>query len=104
MAKIINIFDESNWEDAEGYPERTKIKILREEDGYKTAVLKLPKGFQMEAHSHVTTEQHFVLKGEYKIQGEAFKEGSYQLIHGGVDHGPFTSKDGSTILVIWEKK
>ena len=104
MSEIKNIFDETNWLDAEGYPEGTKIKTLREEDGYKTAVLKLPKGFQMEAHSHITTEQHFVLKGEYEIQGEVFKVGSYQLIHSGVDHGPSTSNNGVTILVIWEKR
>ena len=56
MAEIINIFDEDNWQVAEGYPGGTEMKILRDEDGYKTAALRLPKGLQMEAHSHVTTE------------------------------------------------
>lgn len=63
---------------------------------------KLPEGFSMSPHSHITTEQHFVLKGEYQSGDENFIEGSYQVFSQGEEHGPFKSKTGALILVIWD--
>ena len=86
MINLINLFDQRNWEEAENYPEGTLKKTLRDDNGDRTILLKLPKGFKMESHSHITTEQHFVLKGEYISE----------------DHGPFRSKNGALVLVIWD--
>ncbi len=102
MKKLMNLFEESNWEDATGYPEGTKRKVLRDENNRKTVLLKLPKGFSMGAHSHITTEQHFVLKGEYSSDGEVYPVGSYQLFSAGDEHGPFKSENGALILVVWD--
>jgi len=102
MKKIMNLFEESNWEDASNYPKGTKRKVLRDENNRKTILLKLPKGFSMGAHSHITTEQHFVLKGEYSSDGETYPVGSYQIFSSGDEHGPFKSENGALILVVWD--
>ena len=91
-----------NWQEAEGYPEGTKIKILREEDSARTFLLKIPPGFDMEAHSHMTNEQHFVLEGHYKSEGKNYGTGTFRFIPKGIDHGPFTSENGAIILVMWD--
>jgi len=102
MKKILNVYDELGWKEAKGYPKGTRIKTLRDEGNAKTIWLKLPKGFYMDSHSHVTTEQHFVIEGEYKSDGKIYQSGTYQLIPAGVDHGPFESKNGAIVLVVWD--
>jgi len=102
MRDLINLFDQSNWENAENYPEGTLKKKLRDEEGAKTILLKLPAGFKMEPHSHITTEQNLVLKGAYTYKDRTYSEGSYQIFHAHEDHGPFYSKEGALILVIWD--
>jgi anti-sigma factor ChrR (cupin superfamily) len=100
-AMIVNS-DAIEWQEAgKSYPEGTKIKLLRDDDDGRTAILKLPKGFKMESHSHIKDEQHFVLKGQYEIGEIAHREGTYHFIHHGLTHGPFTSKIGAEILVVW---
>jgi hypothetical protein len=38
------------WQEAgKGYPSGTKIKVLRDDDGRRTVILLLPKGFIMES-------------------------------------------------------
>lgn len=102
MKNIINIYDQLNWDEANGYPKGTRVKVLRNENGAKTILLKLPKEFFIDSHSHITAEQHFILEGEYEIEGKIFTAGSYQLIPAHSDHGPFTSKNGALILVIYD--
>ncbi len=90
------------WQEAgKGYPPGTNMKLLRDDDDGRTAILKLPKGFKMEGHSHIKDEQHFVLKGQYEIGEKVYSQGTYQFIHHSVTHGPFTSKIGAEILVVW---
>ena len=102
MKSLIRLFDQFNWEKADNYPEGTFKKTLRDEDGAKTILLKLPEGFTMEMHSHITTEQHFVLKGAYTSADTTYHEGSYQLFYAHEEHGPFYSKDGALVLIIWD--
>ena len=102
MKNMLNLYDDLNWEDTEKYPSGTKQKVLRDENGAKTILLKLPKGFYLAPHSHITTEQHFVLEGEYTSGGESFPAGSYRMFSAGDEHGPFESKDGALILVVWD--
>jgi len=49
-----------------------------------------------------TTEQHFILKGEYKSEGKVYKEGDYQVFSAHENHGPFESKKGALVLVVWD--
>ncbi len=102
MKKLINLFEDSNWEDANGYPKGTKRKVLRDESDKKTILLKLPKGFNMSAHSHIVTEQHLVLEGSYSSDGENYPVGSFQIFAAHDEHGPFVSENGALILVIWD--
>ena len=102
MKKLINLFEDSNWEVAKGYPKGTKRKVLRDEDNKRTILLKLPKGFMMNAHSHITAEQHFVVEGSYSSDGENYPVGSYQIFSAHDEHGPFISENGALILIIWD--
>jgi len=97
-------YKKMKWTDAPGYPEGTKIKILREgEPGEgKTFLRRIRRGFKMEGHSHTTVEQHFVLEGEYESEGKVYKAGTYRLIPKHETHGPFKSSKGAVILVIWD--
>jgi len=104
MDKQIINYEQTPWQKAEGYPEGTKLKVLREgKDGMgKTVLLKMAAGFDMNSHSHVTNEQHLILEGEYESEGRIYKAGTYQLIPKHTDHGPFKSVNGATILIIWD--
>ena len=104
MKNVMNLFDDLNWEETVEYVDGTKRKVLRDENGAKTVLLKLPKGFSMSPHSHVVTEQNFVLEGEYISNGKKFSKGSYQIFSPQDEHGPFESKEGALILVIWDHK
>ena len=102
MIKILDIYNKLGWKQADGYPLGTRIKTLREEGNAKTILLKLPKGFYMNSHCHITTEQHFVIEGTYESDGKIYRSGAYQLIPAGGNHGPFESKTGAIILVLWD--
>ncbi len=102
MFSMTNIFDENGWEAAVNYPDGTLRKVLRDENGAKTLLVKYPKDFKMSAHSHITAEQHVVLEGAYTSKGKTYPSGSYELIAAHEDHGPFESENGALVLVIWD--
>lgn len=102
MKKSMNLFEDLNWENADDYFQGARRKVLRDENGANTILLKLPKGFYRAPHSHLATEQHLVLEGEYMSNGKKFKKGSYQIYSAGDEHGPFESENGALILVIWD--
>ena len=103
MKNLMNLFDEISWLNADEYTVGTKKKILRDEPDGKTILLKLPKDFYMPPHSHLKVEQNFVLEGEYSSASVLYPAGSYQIFSRGDEHGPFESKNGALILVIWDK-
>lgn len=102
MKELSINYEKMEWSDAMGYPAGTKIKILRKEGESQTFLLKLPAGFDMEAHSHIATEQHFVLEGEYESGNKKYGPGTYRIIPARSNHGPFVSEHGATVLVIWD--
>ena len=102
MNRLMNLFDDIHWENAKEYPDGTKQKVLRDDKSAKTVLLKLPKGFYIAPHTHITTEQHFVLSGSYTSEGKVYPEGSYQFFSAHEDHGPFSSEKGALVLVIWD--
>jgi len=102
MKNTINLLGNDDWIDAPEYSAGTKKIVLRDERGAKTLLLKFPAGFTMAPHSHVTAEQHVILKGEYSIEGKLYGEGTYQYICAHENHGPFESKNGAVVLVIWD--
>ncbi len=102
MESIKNIYDELHWEKAKGYATGTRMKTLCDENGHKTVLLKLPKGFKAEAHSHIFDEQHLAISGEYESEGKIYSSRVYRIIHAGNNHGLFTSQNGAVLLVIWD--
>ncbi len=102
MENMMNLYDNLNWEKYDDYFEGTLRKVLRDENGAKTILLKLPAGFYMTPHSHITVEQHFVLDGEYESRGKIYKKGAYQIFAKGDEQGPYKSDQGALILVIWD--
>jgi anti-sigma factor ChrR (cupin superfamily) len=89
------------WSEASSYAEGTRMKVLRDEGEARSVLLKLPPGFQMEAHSHICCEQHFVLEGMYQAGGKEYGPGAYRCIPAQTNHGPFSSREGAVVLVIW---
>ncbi len=102
MVSSANLLKTIKWEDATEYANGTKKKVLRDDNGAKTILLKLPQGFSMPLHSHVTTEQHIILDGNYISEGKIYKTGTYQRFDAHEEHGPFESKNGALIVVIWD--
>ena len=48
MLDVIVNCNSMDWQDAgEAYPEKTKIKILRDDEGGRTVILKIPKDFHI---------------------------------------------------------
>lgn len=62
----------------------------------------MPKGYNLERHTHTIMEQHFVLEDEYESENEVFGVGSYRIFPAYMEHGPFYSKNGALIPVIWD--
>lgn len=91
------------WEQPRGFPKTLKRKVLRiGPDGKpRAALLRLEPGFEMDAHTHDLPEQHFVIEGMYEEQGREYPAGSYHFIPANTDHGPFRSRGGAQILVVW---
>ncbi len=102
MQEVYVNCNEMEWVSASNYPPGTKIKTLRDFEGRKTILLKMPAGFSMDAHSHTSVEQHYILEGQYEIDGQVYGMGTYQLLPAGYMHGPFNSEIGATILIIWD--
>jgi anti-sigma factor ChrR (cupin superfamily) len=104
MEEVMAQASELQWDTAAGYPAGTEWKILRygSHGEPKTILLKLAPGFEMPSHSHTCPEHHYVLSGEYESQGQRFLRGTYRVIPGHVDHGPFRSANGAELLVLWE--
>jgi len=92
--------EEMKWREHKAAGNGLKSKLLRAEDGVKTILFKIPKGFEIKAHTHIKTEQHFVLQGKYEIDGKLYTQETYRFMPAGTIHGPLTSKDGAIILVI----
>lgn len=90
------------WQEARGYAEGTQLKSLREEGPARSILLRLSAGFGMEAHAHTCCEQHYVLEGSYQVGDRVYGPGTYRCIPAHADHGPFSSRDGAILLVVWE--
>ena len=91
------------WSKTAEYPAGTEQKVLSEGGTIapRVIMLKLPPGWEMGSHSHRFTELHYVLDGEIESQGKTYAAGTFRVIPESVEHGPFSSKAGATVLVIW---
>lgn len=90
------------WQPAEAYPDGAMQKMLHDGSGSTplSFLLKTPPGWTMEEHSHVHTEIHYVLEGEYRSHGKVYPAGSFRMIPAHTNHGPFTTPGGAVVLVL----
>lgn len=103
MDEILLDTNRMEWEPSDVYPSGTMVKVLRDEGEVRSLLLKIPPGFHLDPHSHTTSEQHFILEGGYETGGWKFGPGTYHYMPARRLHGPYDSKDGAVVLVIWEK-
>ena len=101
-AVSINVND-LKWSGTAEYPTGTEEKVLSVGGSIapRTTLLKLSPGWEMDSHSHRFTELHYVLEGQIESHEQKYPAGTFRVIPKGVDHGPFRSKTGATVLVIW---
>ena len=45
---------------------------------------------------------HYVLEGMYEEQGREYPAGTYRLIPKHNEHGPFGSRGGALVFIVWE--
>ena len=102
MEEILLDTNELEWEESNSYPAGTKVKVLRDEGEVRSLLLKIPPGFHLDPHAHTTSEQHFILEGGYETAGWKFGPGTYHFLPAHQLHGPYDSKNGAVVLVIWE--
>jgi len=91
------------WSEAPEYPDGTMQKVLSVGGTIapRTIILKLSPGWEMASHSHRFTELHYVLDGEIESEGKTYAAGTFRVVPESVEHGPFRSKSGAIVLVIW---
>ena len=91
------------WQDAHQYAAGAKAKELLSDNlnGVKAVLLKLDPGWRMSEHGHSRTEVHYILSGEYESQGKTYTAGTFRLIPKESTHGPFTTRLGAVVLVMW---
>ena len=103
MTEVLLDTNGMEWEESDAYPSGTMVKVLRDEGEVRSLLLKLPADFHLDPHTHTTAEQHFILEGGYQTGGWEFGPGTYHYLPARKLHGPYTSKNGAVVLVIWEK-
>jgi anti-sigma factor ChrR (cupin superfamily) len=95
--------NELEWQPALTYPGKAEEKVLSGGGSIvpRTILLRIPSGWSMGRHSHRHTEVHYVLDGEYQSDNQTYGKGTFRMIPATVEHGPFGTENGATILVIW---
>jgi len=104
MREILLNTNEMEWQESDAYPSGTLVKVLRDEGEVRSLLLKIPPGFHMDPHAHTTGEQHFILEGGYETGDWEFGQGTYHYLPARRLHGPYMSRKGAVVLVIWEKE
>jgi len=101
-AVSVNVND-LKWSGAAEYPVGTEEKVLSIGGSIapRSTMLKLPPGWKMDGHSHRFTELHYVLEGQVESRGQEYPAGTFRVIPKEAEHGPFSSKTGAIVLVIW---
>ncbi|GJL59793.1 MAG: hypothetical protein NPIRA03_26500 [Nitrospirales bacterium] len=101
---IIHHTPKMKWEKLQEFPGPADVKIVREDPslGAKTMLVQIPAGGRITPHSHRGIVQHFVLEGQYETEGEFCEPGSYRMMPAHGDVSPITTKEGVTILMIYD--
>ena len=86
------------------FPGRVEAMTLCEEEhgGARTILVSLPPGGTVEAHCHLGPVQHFLLGGDYELEGKTFEAGTYQLFPAHANVGEITTKQGALLLIVYD--
>jgi anti-sigma factor ChrR (cupin superfamily) len=93
-----------SWEELRLFPGTGEMKMLRDESQGRgrTVLVRLPAGGKIVPHTHLGAVQHYVLEGEYETQGRSFPAGAYRLLPKDVEVTPISTRNGATILMIYD--
>jgi hypothetical protein len=96
--------EQMQWQGVAGYPEGTRICILRtDEQGMVRAfLLRAGEDFTMGGHTNTISEQQLVLEGEIQGGSQNFGRGSYRFIPRSSSHDPWTCGEGAVLFVTWD--
>ena len=89
--------DEGLWQP---FGDGVQIKVLRENDGVMSYLLRLAPGARLPAHRHPMDEECIVLDGTLQV-GTRIEvgPGGYHLAHQGALHAPVSTRTGATIFL-----
>jgi quercetin dioxygenase-like cupin family protein len=64
-----------------------------------TSLIRCEPGAYYPAHSHASTEEIFMLEGDFVCEGKTYSAGDYILSPSGSKHTPISTRDGCLFLV-----
>jgi hypothetical protein len=104
MKEVFRYAGEMLWETLRDFPGKGEMTVLRDEgkSGAKTIIVRLPPGGQILPHGHVAPVQHYVLRGECETEGRVLGQGAYRFMPEHAEISPIFTKEGVTILMIYD--
>lgn len=103
MSASINSFENTGWAPAEGYNKGLLKKILHQDDRITTFLLRCDKGAMVDRTSHTFTEEHLIILGKFRVDGQEIGEGTFRHLEPGEFHGPFECIEPVLVLVTFIK-
>jgi len=89
--------DDGEWQP---FLDGVRIKVLREQAGALSYLLRLEPGASIPPHRHPQDEECIVIEGSLRVGTHtAFGPGSYHLAHGGALHPTISTETGATIFL-----
>jgi quercetin dioxygenase-like cupin family protein len=89
--------DEGEWQP---FLAGVRIKVLREQAGVLSYLLRLEPGACLPPHRHPQDEECIVVEGRLRVGTRSeFGPGSYHLAHGGALHATIGTDTGATIFL-----
>jgi len=76
-----------------------EIRLMPEQEGYVTRLLKIRPGAVMPDHTHEGLEATLVLKGAFSDCTGHYGPGDVALVHGDLDHSPVADADETCICL-----
>ena len=104
MKEISINSEQMQWEEFVGYPQGTRICVLRtDENGMVRAfLLRAGRDLAVGGHTNTASEQQLVLEGKIQSGEKTFGRGSYRFIPQGSSHDPWKSDKGAVVFVTWD--
>lgn len=88
--------DEDTWQP---FLPKIRIKVLYEEGGYLSYLLRLEPGAEIAPHAHPLDEECVVLEGEVRMGDLVVRAGDYHLAPRGTPHGLLRTDTGALLFL-----